>query len=416
MRRLAFWLLLLLVFSVPWEYLWRVDEATMVSRAIGVVVAGAWLLAALAAGRMRRPGMLLTLMALFVAWTGASILWSLDAERSLEQAFTYLQLLVLAVILWDLIQTERDLRLTLQAYVLGSWVVVLRMVETYLTGDVMRRFTVGEFNQNTLGLVLSLALPIAWYLASSARAQRVRSEADPTARLRLVNLAFIPGALFAIFLTSSRAALLGALLGLGYMALSLRHARWGWRVAAAGAAVAIAVFGWRYIPEQSLERYESTATEMSEGDWNGRLPIWEEGLRLIDDNWLLGVGAAAFATGAVETGNAPHNLVLSLLAELGLVGFALFAAILGAAVALALRQPGAAAMWTTLLVVWFLNAITHNYEDKKVTWMLFMLIAISDSVRQTHTARRLAPARAALRRTAAPTLAERPGAAAMLRP
>jgi len=187
------------------------------------------------------------------------------------------------------------------------------------------------------------------------------------------------------------------------MALSLRHARWGWRVAAAGAAVAIAVFGWRYIPEQSLERYESTATEMSEGDWNGRLPIWEEGLRLIDDNWLLGVGAAAFATGAVETGNAPHNLVLSLLAELGLVGFALFAAILGAAVALALRQPGAAAMWTTLLVVWFLNAITHNYEDKKVTWMLFMLIAISDSVRQTHTARRLAPARAALRRTAAPT-------------
>jgi O-antigen ligase len=342
-------------------------------------------------------------MALFVAWTGASILWSLDAERSLEQAFTYLQLLVLAVILWDLIQTERDLRLTLQAYVLGSWVVVLRMVETYLTGDVMRRFTVGEFNQNTLGLVLSIALPIAWYLASSARAQRVRNEADPTARLRLVNLAFIPGALFAIFLTSSRAALLGALLGLGYMALSLRHARWGWRVAAAGAAVAIAVFGWRYIPEQSLERYESTAAEMSEGDWNGRLPIWEEGLRLIDDNWLLGVGAAAFATGAVETGNAPHNLVLSLLAELGLIGFALFAAILGAAVALALRQPGAAAMWTTLLVVWFLNAITHNYEDKKVTWMLFMLIAISDSVRQTHTARRLAPARAALRRTAAQT-------------
>lgn len=399
MRRLAFWLLLLLVFTVPWEYLWRVGEMTMVSRAIGVVAAGAWLLAAAAAGRVRQPGLLLGLMAAFVAWTGASILWSLDSTLSGDQAFTYLQLLVFAVILWDLIQSERDLRLTLQAYVLGSWVVVLRMVETYLTGDMMRRFTVGEFNQNTLGLVLALALPMAWHLASRAGAGP-----DPTARLRLVNLAFIPGAIFAIFLTSSRAALLGALLGLGYMALSLRHARWGWRVAAAVGAVAIAVLGWRFIPEQSLERYESTAAELSEGDWNGRLPIWEEGLRLVEHNWLVGVGAAAFATGAVETGNAPHNLVISLLAELGVIGFSLFAAILAAAAALALRQPGSAAMWTTLLVVWFLNAITHNYEDKKVTWMLFMLIAISASLRHARPARRLAPAPApALRRTPAPT-------------
>jgi O-antigen ligase len=230
-------------------------------------------------------------------------------------------------------------------------------------------------------------------------------------RLRLVNLAFIPGALFAIFLTSSRAALIGALLGLGYMALSLRHARWGWRLAAVFAAVAIAAYGWRFIPEQSLERYSSTTTELSEGDWNGRLPIWEEGIRLIDDNWLLGVGARAFATGAVETGNAPHNLVISLLAELGLVGFALFSAIFGVAAGLALRQPGMAVMWLTLLVVWFLNAITHNYEDKKVTWMLFMLVAIGASARQAHAQRRAAPAPARPRAAAATG-----EPAAMLRP
>lgn len=388
LRRLAFWLLLFLVFTVPWEYLYRVDDMTMVSRAVGVIVAGVWALAALAAGRVRPPGTLLVLMALFVAWCLASIIWSVDSELSIRQAMTYLQLLMLAVILWDLVQTERDLRLTLQAYVLGSWVVVVRLVETYLSGDVMRRFTVGEFNQNTLGLVLCLALPMAWHLASSARSVR---EPDLSVRLRLANLAFIPGALFAIFLTSSRAALLGALLGLGYMALSLRHARWGWRLAAVGAAVAIAVFGWRYIPEQSLERYESTASELSEGDWNGRLPIWEEGLRMFEDNWLVGVGARAFATGAVETGNAPHNLVLSLLAELGLIGFGLYASIMAAAGVQALRQPGMAAMWMTLLVVWFLNAITHNYEDKKVTWMLFMLVAIGAALRQTQRQRRPAP-------------------------
>lgn len=412
MRRLAFWSLLFLIFTVPWEYLWRVNETTMVSRATGVVVAGVWAMAAVAAARVRRPGTLLTLMALFVAWTGASILWSLDAELSIEQTITYLQLLVLAVILWDLLQTERELRLALQAYVLGSWVVVVRLLQTYVSGDIMRRFTVGEFNQNTLGLVLCLALPMAWHLASTARARRLAGEGpDLTARLRLVNLAFIPAALFAIFLTSSRAALIGALLGLGYMALSLRHARWGWRVAAVVAAVAISVAGWGFIPKQSLERYSSTTTELSEGDWNGRLPIWEEGMRLIDEHWLVGVGARSFATGAVETGNAPHNLVISLLAELGLIGFSLFAAILAVAGILALRQPGMAAMWTTLLVVWFLNAITHNYEDKKVTWMLFMLVAIGASVLQPHAQPRAAPQPA---RPRAPAATGEP--AAMLRP
>src|SRR5512145_2637576 len=68
LRRLAFWLLFFLVFTVPWEYLYRVDDMTMVSRAVGVVVAGVWALAALAAGRLRPPGTLLVLMALFVAW------------------------------------------------------------------------------------------------------------------------------------------------------------------------------------------------------------------------------------------------------------------------------------------------------------------------------------------------------------
>jgi O-antigen ligase len=387
MRRLAFWSLLLLVFTIPWEYLYRVDDTTMVSAALGVWVAALWLLAAAAAGRVRVPGLLLVLMGLFVAWNVTTILWSVDVDRTILQARTYLQLLVLAVILWDLVQTERELRMTLQAYVLGSCYAVFRLIETYLTGDVMRRFTVGEFNQNTLGLVLCLALPMAWHLASTARSVR---EPDLSVRLRLVNLAFIPGALFAIFLTSSRAALLGALLGLAYMALSLRHARWGWRLAAVGAAVAIAVYGWRYIPEESLDRYSSTTTELSEGDWNGRLPIWEEGVRLFEANWLVGVGAQAFVSAAVETGNAPHNLVISLLAELGVIGFGLFAAVFGAAGWLALRQPGMAAMWTTLLVVWFLNAITHNYEDKKVTWMLFMLIAIGEAVRHTAPAARRA--------------------------
>jgi len=61
---------------------------------------------------------------------------------------------------------------------------------------------------------------------------------------------------------------------------------------------------------------------------------------------------------------------------------------------LALRQPrAAAAFWLTMLVVWLLNALTHNFEDRKVTWLLFGLIAVG--ARLWHSpapAQRAAPA------------------------
>jgi hypothetical protein len=31
-----------------------------------------------------------------------------------------------------------------------------------------------------------------------------------------------------------------------------------------------------------------------------------------------------------------------------------------------------------MLVSWLLNALVHNFEDKKMTWLLFGLIAVSD--------------------------------------
>ena len=35
----------------------------------------------------------------------------------------------------------------------------------------------------------------------------------------------------------------------------------------------------------------------------------------------------------------------------------------------------------TMLGAWFLCAVMHNFEDKKITWLLFGLIAASDGLR-----------------------------------
>jgi O-antigen ligase len=173
------------------------------------------------------------------------------------------------------------------------------------------------------------------------------------------------------------------------MALSLGGLRGGSRILIVSSAAAVAIYGVSLIPRESVDRLESTTVELSDGDWNGRLPIWQEALNMVEDRPLTGVGVSAFHTAAVKTNKAPHSLPLSLLAELGLVGFLLFGAILVGCAIVSLKQPPRVALfWLTMLGAWFVCAVTHNFEDKKITWLLFGLIAASDGLRSTGMAPR----------------------------
>jgi O-antigen ligase len=414
MRRIALWLSWLLLFILPWEYLVEQGALGTVVRLVGIALAGVWLLSVLAAARLRQPSALHFLMIAFAMWCGASVLWSLDPDQSLDQTETYVQLVLLGLIVWDLYEKRSDVNMALQAYVLGCWVCLAELLEVFLAGDVQRRFSVGLFNENTLGFMLSLGLPIAWYLAIVAGREGEGFRGRFAPLLRLSNLAFIPAALFGITLTASRSSMACGLLAVGYMALSLGGARHGARLLLFGGVAALAIYGVSFIPRDSVERLEDTSVELSDGDWNGRLPTWNEALRMIAERPFLGVGVSAFHSGAVESGAAPHNLVLSILAELGLVGFLIFAGILLACGLLALRQPRPQAwFWLTMLVSWLANALVHNFEDKKMTWLLFGLIAVSDRLyggRQAAPAARPARSQPAVRAASTPgPVARHPG-------
>jgi O-antigen ligase len=399
MRRIAIWISWLLLFVLPWEFMYEEGALGTGVRLVGIALAGVWLLSVLVQGRLRRPHALHIPMIAFVLWCGASILWSLDPEASREQVKTYLQLFLLAVIVWDLYTTPAALNTALQAYVLGSWVCVLTLLQLFVSGDVQRRFSVGLFNENTLGFILVLGIPVAWHLAIGLRDHARDLGGRLTPILRLSNLIFIPAALFCISLTASRSSMAAAVLGLIYMALSLGGLRGGARILIVSSAAAVAIYGVSLIPRESVDRLESTSVELSDGDWNGRLQIWQEALDMVEERPLTGVGVSAFHTAAVKTNKAPHSLPLSLLAELGLVGFVLFGLVLVGCGIVSLRQPPRAAFfWLTMLGAWSVCAVAHNFEDKKITWLLFGLIAASDGLRATGPA----PRPAAASRPAAP--------------
>jgi O-antigen ligase len=127
-------------------------------------------------------------------------------------------------------------------------------------------------------------------------------------------------------------------------------------------------------------------TEITEGDWNGRLGIWREGLQLFAEHPWLGVGGGAFRTAALEAGKLAHNFVISLLAEVGLIGFALFGAVLSMAAYDAVGQPKwLRRLWLAMFVAWLIGAISHNWEYRKQTWLFLGMVTAgaTAAVRET---------------------------------
>ena len=378
MRRLAVWLCIALVFTIPWENIVELPGIGRISRAMGLLVAAAWVATIAASGRIRRPGPFQVLVLLFVLWNGASLLWTVDPHATLDRVLTYAQVFALTYIVWDTLTTLESLELALEAYVLGAWVTAISLMWSFLAhgpAAYQVRFTTGTFQVDDVSLILSLGIPSAWYLAVHARGLRL------VRALRWVNFAYVPLGLVGIMLTASRTALVSSAAGLAYIAASLPRLSWRARtlslVLIAGLFLGLASF----VPPATVARLGTlrASTDTTEGELNGRGPVWREAYATFQDHPLIGVGSGAFR--AVNTMKVTHNFVLGFLVEIGMIGFALFVAILGLAAWNAGRQPsGRLGLWTSVLATWLIGASLYNFQEKKQTWLFLALVVAGGSL------------------------------------
>jgi O-antigen ligase len=131
------------------------------------------------------------------------------------------------------------------------------------------------------------------------------------------------------------------------------------------------------VPQASLQRLGTTGDAIAAGDLTGRVEIWRQGLDAFSEHPLTGVGSGAFRA-AVESGKAAHNVFVSVLAEVGLIGLVLFAIILAICVHQALRQPKwESRLWLAILLVWAIGALVHSWEERKQTWLFLSLVVVS---------------------------------------
>jgi O-antigen ligase len=378
-RTLAYWLSLIVIFMIPWENSVTIAGLGTLVRVMGLAASAFWVLAVLVAGRFRRPHPFHLAVGLFVLWNIASVFWSLGNEETVQRIVTYILLFGMIWLFWDLYTTPETLRAGAQAYILGAYVSIGSIFLNYVAGREAYAFSGGRYtgsglNPGDLALILVLGLPLAWHLAVSA------SESKGSSILKLVNYAYIPASLFAILLTGARVALFAIIPALLYIVGTNARLKLSSRILVLVALTGSLLVLQPHIPQTSIDRLATASTSIATGDFGGRMSLWRAAIATFSQYPLWGVGSGAFRT-VVELGGATHNTFLSVLAELGIIGFVLFVVILAIVVYKAVHQPKSySQLWLAVFAVWVIGVSAQSWEFRKPTWLFFSLVVISANV------------------------------------
>jgi O-antigen ligase len=371
MRKLVYALSLVLIFTIPWEGATRFGLGT-VATLMGIVVSAFWIALILFTGEVRRPNTYLAVGAVFVFWVALSPLWSADPRNSMGAVLRWTETLILAYILWDLYRTRPQVLQGLQAFLIGTYAAIAGASANFFGSHAYytnyQRYSPGSTNPDGYGFTVALGVPVACYLAASP---------DLSRRARLIALAYLPVGFVGLALSGTRTASVAAAIGLLFGLALLTRLRLAARIAVV-CVVAVAMFFVLPIvaPLKSFERFATTGTEVTQGDLNGRTKQWEQGFQSFEQHPFTGVGADQYRT--INTlDKVAHNSYVSVLVELGLIGFVLFATILWIVFTHALILPKWDKwFWITELFVWAIGASTLTYEHRKTTWF-FLTMCVS---------------------------------------
>ena len=362
---------------IPWESMVYFHDLGTVTKFFGFAVAAFWVATVVVEGRFRKPGPFHIMVSLFVLWNALSVFWSVDVDETLTRVMTWARLLGMVFILWDLYTTRAAVLAGLQAFILGAYVAICSAVANYFAGNVFqinyqRISPSADTNPDDFGFIVALGIPVAWYLAVSTSTVKMGG------LLRLVNYAYIPAAFLAIALSGTRTALIAAVPGMAFGLASLSRLRLSARVAIFLLLTSAILILLPHVQTlQSFQRLGTTGAEIAEGDLQGRIHLWRAGLASIPEHPILGVGSRMFRS-VNSLGKVAHNTFLSVLVEVGLIGFVLFGIIMTIAFIQAWKHPKwDKSFWLSLLLVWAIGASALTWEHRKETWLFLSLVIAS---------------------------------------
>jgi O-antigen ligase len=372
MRKITYWATLALIFMIPWEDSISIatsspDQPSSLPRLVGLAVAGLWFMTILMEGRIQKFHAFHALTLLFFLWSIATYLWTTTPADTYERVKTYAQIYILILIIWEIFRKPDELKVGVQAYVLGAFVPIASELNNYIRGTVAVnyevRYSATGVNAVDLTIFLLMALPAAWYLFK-----------HPINRfLKYVNLAYLPLSVFTVLLTGSRTSLFAVIPAAIYIAWPKRLTTT--RIIAMLLLLAASIFIFQAIlPTGVIERLSSVFTSIGSADIGGRVGLWVETAAIFLKHPFVGSGSGSLS---FLIGTFSHQTFLSVLAETGLIGFILFCIVLVYIFSQLLRLPkGYIGLWVSTFFIWLIGVLSLSFEFRKITWLFFSFMII----------------------------------------
>ena len=309
-------LLILLAAVVPFDDVAQLGEIGSIGRAAVILLVvgyGIPRLGRLIVGTVPLSGWAV------VGWSVLSVGWAVDRGTAVDQLATFLQLVALAVLVADLVvHSPQVVKPVLSAYSVSSAILAIVGIATFFAatgGSVQRAAAFAGQNPAQYATVLLPAFVFA-----------VLQFVDRRSFLAAA-IAVVTGT--GIMLSGTR----GVWLSAGFFVAAFVFPRIGAKYAAASlamvAAVLVIVLTTPGVGEFIAFRAE---TALSSGG-SGRTEIWTVGIAIIAESPLGGSGIGNFPAAftpeliaqtdvnpEIGTERGPHNLIVSTLGELGIIG------------------------------------------------------------------------------------------------
>ncbi len=333
--------LLIMIFLVPIETMTLLSQSVTLGKAVGLLTGLAWLIHhQIMSRKPLKTNNIFWVLLIFAIWAWASTLWSIHPHNAVSR-FTNLALLVgLYFLMINLVDSRKQFNLLLSAYILGCIVCGLWATKAFLTGGLSisgdSRMSLEGQNPNTLGLMMSICIISSWYLFIELKNH-------------LLRLILLPLSMFfflVLILSQSRGAWLAFLIALVFYfwpimkKFSLRNVATLIFIALSLVTVLFFVLP-KLFPQQFPSLQERFSSIFQSEGITPRTNIWLVGIEMWKDNPILGVGLNDFKarfnqyrditsgfTSWPGKARDPHSVYLSIICELGLVGFAIFSALL----------------------------------------------------------------------------------------
>ncbi len=374
MRKAARVLLLIYVFTIPWEYSLDLGEPFgNIARIVGLLLLTAAISAMLLAGKMHMPNTLQWLVLAMYLWFTCTCFWSVEPMTAAAKLRGYVQEMMVVWFLWEFATSQCDLRAILRMWLAGSWVLAALTIANLFSAAAIagrpERFAAAGQDPNDVARFLDLGFPIAALLL----------DWEPRWTGRALAIGYFPVGVAAVLLTASRGGFLAVLVAMiGCVAVLYRN---HFRAVVIGflATPLVGFTLWLVVPSETLARLATITDQLKGGDLNQRLNIWEEGWRAFVNAPFLGHGVGSFISAAgLASIDTAHNTALSILVETGICGFSLAFAIVAVSSHSVLQMRGTLrAALLTLISVWIVSSLVGTVFESRSTWLMFGLIALA---------------------------------------